>query len=155
MDLADLRARVEQVAVHSRGAYGGTRLSAVPGLSVYRSDVRTDFEASVYSPVVCLILQGRKETTIGGRHFEVGPGSCIIVSHDLPVEARVLEARPSAPFLSIVVGLDLEEMRSLEEEVEDAAAPPDPEAYAVGEADPILLGVLGRYLDLAQDEEGV
>lgn len=58
------------------------------GLQVLRHPVRTAFEATVYEPVLCLVVQGRKQTTFGEHAFDIGVGQCVLVSHDLPVVSR-------------------------------------------------------------------
>lgn len=127
----------------------------VPGLGLVRRTRTTAFEAALYEPIACLILQGRKETTIGDRRFEVGAGETIIVSHGLPVEARILEASPRRPYLSLVVRLDLTELRSLYDEIGDADAPEAivPSAYAVGPTDEALIAVLERYVALYEEPD--
>ena len=67
----------------------------LPGLSVFRRDATSDIEASVYEPVICLILQGSKVISIGDRFIELVPGDALIVSHDLPVVSRITKANAS------------------------------------------------------------
>ncbi|MEM6734262.1 MAG: AraC family transcriptional regulator, partial [Myxococcota bacterium] len=102
-----------------------------------------------YDPIMCLILQGRKVTTVGDRTFSASAGDCIIVSHDLPVVARITDATESSPYLAMVAKLDLSELRSLYDEVGDAEHAADqPSAYAVGPADSAVLDVMTRYATL-------
>jgi hypothetical protein len=71
---------------------------AIQGSRAFSSTVRRNralLEATVYNPVICLNLQGRKEVAIGDRSVAFGAGQSLIVSHDVPVMARVTEA--SAP----------------------------------------------------------
>src|SRR5271170_4325114 len=57
----------------------------LPGLSVLCREALSDIEASIYEPVLCLILQGSKVTSIGDQAVELGPGEALLVSHDRPV----------------------------------------------------------------------
>jgi hypothetical protein len=66
------------------------------GLVLLRQDTPSAFEASLYEPVLRLILQGRKQVSIGGQTLSFGPGECLLVSHDLPVCSRVT----STPYLA-------------------------------------------------------
>jgi len=117
------------------------------GLRVLRHPVRTTFEASIYEPVVCLILQGRKQTTFGEHTFRAGAGECLLVSHDLPVLSRVIEA----PYLALLLDVDLDTLRSLYGEVGEAALDAtSARALEVTRADLRLLDAIGRYLALAQ-----
>jgi AraC-like DNA-binding protein len=119
----------------------------LPGLRVLRHPRVTSFEGSLYEPVVCLIVQGRKETTLGERTLDARKGQCLLVSHDLPVVSRVLEA----PYLSLLLDVELGLLRSLYDEVADATLDTeDASALEVHEADAALLDALRRYLALAE-----
>lgn len=122
-------------------------VSPVQGLRLLRHPVRTAFEATIYQPVLCLILQGRKETTFGERTFRLGAGECLLVSHDLPVVSRVVEA----PYLALLLDLDLTIVRGLYDELGPTAiASNEARALEVHGATPLLLDALTRYLALAE-----
>jgi AraC-like DNA-binding protein len=119
----------------------------LPGLRVLRHPRVTAFEGSIYDPVICLIMQGRKETTFGGRTLDARAGQCLLVSHDLPVVSRVLEA----PYLSLLLDVELGLLRSLYDEVADATLDSEHACVLeVHEADAALLDALRRYLALAE-----
>ena len=80
----------------------------------------TSFEAAIYDPVIILVLQGAKETVLGGDSFPMATGECLLVSHDLPVVARVRKT----PYLALIVDIELDILRELYEKM--AAAPPTP-----------------------------
>lgn len=122
-------------------------VTPLPGLRVVRYLRRTDFEATIYEPVVCLILQGRKETTFGGRTFRMGAGECVLVSHDLPVVSRVVEV----PYVALLLRVELDTLRGLYDEL--GASPRDAGetcALEVHAASSRLLDALGRYLALTE-----
>lgn len=123
-----------------------TIVSPVAGLRLLRHPVRTEFEATIYQPVLCLIIQGKKETTFGDRTFKLGAGDCLLVSHDLPVVSRIVEA----PYLALLLDVDLTIVRGLYDELGPAAlGPNEARALEVQGATPLLLDALGRYLALA------
>ncbi|MEO1339394.1 MAG: AraC family transcriptional regulator, partial [Myxococcota bacterium] len=116
----DLKALIDRVDRHTREK-GVNNVCApvrqvVPGLHLFRQDTPTSIDASIYNPIVCLILQGRKETTVGDRCFGVTAGECVIVSHVLPTMARITHASPTEPYLAVVFPLDLAELRSIDRE---------------------------------------
>jgi AraC-like DNA-binding protein len=116
------------------------------GLLLLRQDSPSSFEASLYAPVLCLILQGRKQVSIGERTLSFGPGECLLVSHDLPVCSRITKA----PYLALVFEVDVAIIRKLYDEVAEATL--DSERARAAEthrADPGLLDALRRYLALA------
>lgn len=117
----------------------------VPGLTLLRHRLPTTSEATIYKPIVCLILQGMKETTFAGETARVGVGQALLVSHDIPIVARVLRA----PYAALVFELDLSTLRGLYEEVGDAVLDaPDGRALHVSEADAAWVDALDRYLAL-------
>lgn len=131
---------------------GGAGHDAMPGLYLLRGTHPTEFEAMVYDPIVCLILQGEKETTIGERVFTVAQGQCVVVSHDVPVLARITRASADAPYLALVISLDLAVLRSLYDEMGDTRFEPSPACcMEVAPVDEATVGVIGRYLDLLDD----
>lgn len=118
----------------------------VPGLTLLHYPVKTSFEASVYEPVVCLIVQGKKETVLGGRQLSADTGSCLLVSHDLPVLSRVVRA----PYVALLLDVDVALLRGLYEEVaETLIASESGRALEVHAAAPELLDAFHRYLSLA------
>jgi AraC-like DNA-binding protein len=99
--------------------------------------------------VICLILQGRKETSIGDQFADLGPGDALLVSHDLPVVSRITKASPQEPYLAVILKVDLGLVRGLYEQLADVAlAEADVRSLAAGPAEPALVSALERFLDL-------
>jgi AraC-like DNA-binding protein len=143
-----LEGLVEQTSKRVRAARNGKQRAAqpMPGLLLLEQDAPSSFEASLYEPVLCLILQGRKQVSLGEQTLSFGPGECLLVSHDLPVCSRITKA----PYLALVFEVDVATIRKLYDEVVDL--PFDGEAARAAEthlADPGLLDALGRYMALA------
>lgn len=124
----------------------------LPGLTVVRRVAVSDMEAVVYEPVICLILQGRKETSIGAQFADLGPGDILLVSHDLPVQSRITKASPQEPYLAVILKLDLDVVRGLYEQLADAAnCDAGGRSLSAGRVEPAWLQALERYLDLQKD----
>src|SRR5690606_22063280 len=121
-------------------------VSPLAGLRLLGHPVRTEFEATLYEPVVCVVLRGRKETAFGDQSFDVRTGDCLLVSHDLPVVSRIVEA----PYLALLLDVNLELLRGLYDELGGAALDrTEARAFEVQGPPPQLLDALGRYLALA------
>lgn len=105
--------------VNWKDAIGQPCLTDVPGLVTLCSDQPTKLEGTLYNPVICLILQGRKETYVGDRKFGFGMGESLIVSHDIPVMTRITEASPQKPYLAVALSIDMQILRSLHDQVEE------------------------------------
>jgi len=121
----------------------------MPNLGILRHQRPTAFEAAIYDPVLILILQGRKETVLGDDTFSMSAGECLIVSHDLPIIARVTKA----PYLALLFDVDLDTLRHLYESIASALpASAEARSLAVHPCDEKLADALQRYLALAGTE---
>jgi len=145
MSLADLAALATRQLPRSN-ARSPQYVRPLPNLGIPRQDRPTSFEAAIYDPVIILILQGRKETVLGGESFTMSVGQCLLVSHDLPVVARVIKT----PYLALIFDLDLETLRELYEKMsEPIASGGESRSLAVHQCDAQIVDALQRGLALA------
>jgi AraC-like DNA-binding protein len=139
---------IEQASRRVPAAENGHQQAAQPidGLQVLRQNFPSSFEASLYEPVLCLILQGGKQVAIGEQTMSFGPGEYLLVSHDLPVCSRITKA----PYLALVLEVDIATIRELYDKVTESALDSErARAAQTHQADPGLLDALRRYLALA------
>jgi AraC-like DNA-binding protein len=130
----------------TRSEKGQSSVRPVDGLVLFRQEAPSPLEVSLYKPVLCLILQGRKQVSVGEQTFSFGPGECLLVSHDMPVRSRITRA----PYLALVLELDVGTIRKLYDEVSEAALDSgSARAAETHRADAGLLDALRRYLILA------
>jgi AraC-like DNA-binding protein len=125
----------------------GQMAEPVRGLWLLRQHECSPSRASLYEPVICLVLQGRKEVLIGDRDLSIGPGDCFLVSHDLSVQSRITHV----PYLALVMDIDIGTIRSLRDELGELAA--DDAGLRGAEAHQAsadVLDALRRYLALAE-----
>jgi AraC-like DNA-binding protein len=144
-----LEALIEQASRcnWSAGSGGQQAVQPMDGLLLLRQSAPSPIEACLYEPVLCLILQGRKQVSLGEQALLFGPGECLLVSHDLPVHSQITHA----PYLALVLQVDLATVRRLYDEVAESALGAEPARSAVTHrADPGLLDALHRYIALAQ-----
>jgi AraC-like DNA-binding protein len=124
-------------------------LTSLAGLLVFCRSEPTLLECTLYRPSVCLILQGRKESYLGSRQMSYAAGESVIVSHDLPVVARVVEASRARPYLALVMEIDVTLVRSLYDELGEAEIEQErARALDVGETDEALIDAMARLFDL-------
>jgi AraC-like DNA-binding protein len=143
-----LEGLIEQASRRVLAAENGHQQAVQPmnGLLLLRQDSPSSFEASLYEPVLCLILQGRKQVSIGEQTLSFGPGECLLVSHDLPVRSRITKA----PYLALVLKVDVATIRKLYGEAGEPTLDGERARAAESQrADPGLLDALHRYLALA------
>lgn len=125
-------------------------LERTPRLVLFESSATTEFEAAIYDPVACLILQGEKQIGIAERSIVFGPGESLIVAHDLPVRSRITKADPKAPYRAMIVTIDLEIVRSLYDQVSEKTYHKiGNDILGINQTDPALIDAMGRYLMLA------
>ena len=151
MTLQDLARSVDDFTSDDADTVKG-RETGIEGLFVHRQTKPSAFEATVYHPVICLNLQGCKQVSIGDRPVAFGAGQSLIVSHDVPVMARVTEASPQLPYLAIIVALDIAIIRSLCDEVgKPAIDDRQARTLTANTTDSRLVDALSRYLALTRD----
>ncbi len=121
----------------------------LPCLTVLRSYKPTSLTALVYNPLLCLILQGSKETVVGKHKLHFAAGESLIVSHDVPVFSRIIDASAEKPYIALVISLDMQIVRSLYDEVGEAAFDAaQSRALHVGESDKNLVDAGARLFEL-------
>ena len=148
--LSHLTALLDQAGVAEGGfhhAHSSTHL--------LRHHTKTNLNATVYRPLLCLILQGAKQVGSSARTVTVSAGQSLIVSHTIPVISCVTEASTEAPYTALVFPLDLDLLRSLAPAVPppSKAASSDPFSICLCDTDPGLTDALHRYFLQCKEEE--
>ena len=77
-----------------------------PRLFLVRLSQPTLPQHAVHEPALCIIAQGRKQVTIGPKAYVYDPSKYFVVSVDVPVTGRVVEATPQRPYLCFRLDLD-------------------------------------------------
>ena len=120
---------------------------------IFKSSVTSDLYATFYEPALCLILQGSKEVTIGHRVVEFGVGESLIVSHELPVVSRITQASKDKPYLALILGINLNIIRSLYDEFgESAMLMEGSRSLEIDQAGDDLLDPLYRLVNSSQNK---
>jgi AraC-like DNA-binding protein len=109
----------------------------------------------VYEPSLCVVAQGAKEVLLADETYRLNPAQSLLVTVDLSVVARVVEASAVRPYLALRISLD---PRSVGELLADGmTAPslgPPARGLAVTLVEPPLLDAVSRLvalLDCPQD----
>ena len=124
-------------------------------LHLVRSSTTTMPVPTVYQPLLCLSIQGRKVVAFGDREFAYAPGGCGIVTHDLPVAGRIVEATRERPYLSLVLHFDPVALGELALRVPPPAGEARPLGLTVTEAGAELLHAALRLLRLHDDPQAL
>ncbi|WP_439156357.1 AraC family transcriptional regulator [Yoonia sp.] len=117
------------------------------GTHLLRHEAPTGQNATVYRPLLCLILQGAKDVGTSAKTLTVRAGQSLIVSHALPVLSRITDAAPETPYIAVVFPLDLDLLRSLAPAVLPSAdgRPSDPFSIHLCKTDEEIDAALLRY----------
>jgi AraC-like DNA-binding protein len=100
----------------------GIALTPVPGLRMMCVEAPAGDLHSVYRPLICLILQGAKRMIVGSEERVFSAGQSVVVSADMPVVGRIVQASPSEPYMAIAVELEMTTMREVAVQLGDAPA---------------------------------
>jgi len=146
---------LEELEVAAQEYYkesNGSNSKKLPNLNVFKREEISDLEAFVYEPIVCLILRGAKETSIGSQSVSLKRGDALLVSHELPVISKIVQASVEQPYLALILTLDLGIVRSLSDQVGEVVPDEaDARSLSVRVAEESWFEPFGRYLDLMGD----
>lgn len=87
--------------------WGGAVQMPISGLSVERAVEPGGMRPSISPPHVCLVLQGRKQVTVGVQVFGVAVGESLLVTADVPMVSQITRASTAEPYLSVTLELSL------------------------------------------------
>ena len=73
-----------------------------------------------------------------------------MVSHDIPIVSKIVEATAARPYLALILPLDLSVLRGLEEEIGGAGGGAVSRALTLHEAEAPLREAFGRLLELVE-----
>ncbi len=137
--LAELRAEARRILPRE-----GVLDTALRGLTLMRAEALPLPTPLVYTPRLCIGIEGTKEIAVGDELIEYGPGEELVVSVAVPITGRVR----TVPYASLVVALDLVEIAALHLEVPAPDAPD--RALLSGPASPELIDAATRALRMLE-----
>jgi len=84
----------------------GLAVTPIPGLRMMCAHAPSGPMRSIYKPLVCLVLQGAKQMTIGLETGEFSAGQSVLVTLDMPVTGRITQASRDKPYLALAIELE-------------------------------------------------
>ncbi|WP_298959543.1 AraC family transcriptional regulator [uncultured Roseibium sp.] len=137
-----------------RGADGEPFDIGIPGVTLVRQRHKTHVYPVVFHPIFCLVLQGAKQTYVGGRTVSFASGQSLIVGLDLPAESRVIEASSQKPYVALALDLDMVLLRELSGEI-NLLEQGNEKTVAVtsGKADGAIVDAMRRLFELTEMPE--
>jgi AraC-like DNA-binding protein len=134
-------------SIAGRHAKPGRIPTAIPRVLLGLVSEPTQPAPIMFQPMMCLVLRGAKEVTIGNRRLRYDPASYFIATLDLPASGCILRASHDEPYLSATLNLD---RRTLAELIADVPVPDAENAssFGVSPVTPALLDAWLRFLQL-------
>ncbi|HEX8471800.1 MAG TPA: AraC family transcriptional regulator [Brevundimonas sp.] len=106
----------------------------------------------VYEPMLCVILEGAKQTTLGAESYVYHAGDYLVVSADLPVSGQVMQA----PYTAVGIPLSPAAIAELMIETGSSTSEEAPKrALAVSRMDDDLINSVGRLIRLLERPQDV
>jgi AraC-like DNA-binding protein len=106
----------------------GVASTPIPGLTIIRAMAASELQYAVSKPLICLVVQGSKQVTMGAHPFAFGAGDSLLITADVPTVSQITRATQGTPYLSLVLDLDPTLIASLSVEMK---------AVPVGDAAPV------------------
>ena len=148
---AELAGRLDR-----RTVTDGGHETAIRELTLYRFSHPTKPAPVLQEPAVYVVVQGRKQVTVGDESYVYDPSQYLAVSLELPAVGHVVKASPTKPYLCLTLKVDPRELAALIVESGLPAASDDHDGRALYVSSleaPLLDGLLRlwRLLDTPRD----
>lgn len=135
----------ELIDIAGRHARGRRTATAIPRVSIGRSEVTTAPVAGVWGSGILFVLQGAKTVLIGDRALRYNPASYFIYTVETPTISQLVEASVARPYLAIGFTLDLQAVAALLVEHEPALGG---DGFSTSPVNDDLLDALRRIMRL-------
>lgn len=109
-----MKASSDLVAALARHAPGdGAFPTPFDGVELFRVSSPLDRLPGVYTPSVCVIVQGEKQTYFDGKVHRYDSSNYLCATVPLPIEAEIRDASPEHPVLGLLISLESRTMAEL------------------------------------------
>ncbi len=134
----------------------GRHETGIEGLKLYRFSQPTEPANGLLEPGVYVVVQGRKQVSVGNNTYIYDRAKYLAVSVDLPAVGNVFEATPEEPYLCMTLTVDPRQLAALIVETGKQTPRDDHDGRAIyvsALGAPLLDGFLRlvRLLDTLQD----
>jgi AraC-like DNA-binding protein len=145
------------IARHTDGKGDGFHRTAIDRLDFARESCVASTLAAVGTPMLAIVVQGKKAALLGEETYDYGAAQYLILSVDLPISGFILEATPDRPYLGFKLDLDprqLGEIITAQTSIITSKKETSVRGFFVSTADAPLLDCalrLTKLLDTPQD----
>jgi AraC-like DNA-binding protein len=133
------------------------QVTAIPALSLFRSNEPSEPIRILYEPSICLITQGAKRVLLEEDTYVYDAHHFLITSVHLPTIVQIIEASPEKPYLGLRLKLDLREISQLmmDSHLPSPRAQQPGRGMAIGEITLPLLTAFQRLIDLLAEPKDI
>lgn len=117
----DLLDAVRRHADAQADAHGVAR-TPFAGLSTVRATSPSGLVYAISRPLVALVVQGRKQVTLGAQVQDMSAGESLLITADVPTVSQITHATLAAPYYSLVLELDTAVIAELARQMQAATA---------------------------------
>lgn len=135
----------ELIAIAGRHARGRRTKTAIPRVTIGRSEAPTPPLPELCQPTVLFVLQGTKTVLIGDRTLAYSAGSYFVYAVETPATSQLIEASAALPYTALAFALDTEVIAGL---LIDHKPALDGDGFVTNRADDELLDAWRRMLRL-------
>jgi len=148
-ELAEMRAELAR-KIAAQVEIEGPVTTALPGLVLSRRTAPSECFCTTYEPELVIFAQGEKRITVGGTTHLCDGSTFLLTSVDLPVESQIVTASPTAPYLAMVLKLEMPVVREIlsQDEFLTTEVVSRVRGMAVGKTTVELMSACSRLLDL-------
>jgi AraC-like DNA-binding protein len=84
----------------------GIARAPIPGMTAVRATGIGELQYGIQRPLICLVVQGTKQVTMGAETLSFNAGDSMLITADVPTVSQITKASQVAPYLSFVLDLD-------------------------------------------------
>jgi AraC-like DNA-binding protein len=135
----------------------GLQSSSIPSLDFIRSSSKSELLHSIYTPSLCVIVQGAKMVMLGTESYRYDKNSYLVASVQLPITGQIIEASPIAPYLSLKLGFSSDQILDIIKETKQVPLENQdpPRGLIVNEANLSLLDAILRLVSLLDTPDDI
>jgi AraC-like DNA-binding protein len=133
--------------------------TGIKGFRITRWNKPGELRRCFYSPIIALMVQGKKHSFIGTEEVVYSVKKCVFIGVDMPSEGKIIEAAPEKPCLALILQLDtsifselLAEISSSDKTEELYDKPFTRQGMAVVDVDPYVLDACLRLTELLEPQ---
>ena len=84
----------------------GIAPTPIASLSTVRATAPSGLVHDISRPLVCLVLQGAKQVTMGTQQYAFAAGDTLLITANVPTVSQITRASIASPYYSLVMELD-------------------------------------------------